>query len=170
MYPNPSSGMVHGSEHLRLFEFLGRILGKALYEGITVSHEDSRRNSCSMARPHHRFHPGKAHCCEHLFIFIRANSDRNGGWANGSKQETLLKQSGIGAHTHMAGVPEGFSRLSLGRNLNDYYDACIDLSPSKYRKPLQISNLGHVTGTGELRCPQPKALRHANPLRPFSCP
>lgn len=36
MYPNPSSGMVHGSEHLRLFEFLGRILGKALYEGITV--------------------------------------------------------------------------------------------------------------------------------------
>lgn len=37
MYPNPSSGMVHGSEHLRLFEFLGRILGKALYEGITVS-------------------------------------------------------------------------------------------------------------------------------------
>lgn len=37
MYPNPSSGVVHGSEHLRLFEFLGRILGKALYEGITVS-------------------------------------------------------------------------------------------------------------------------------------
>ncbi|CAN0375289.1 unnamed protein product, partial [Ectocarpus fasciculatus] len=39
MYPNPSSGMVHGSEHLRLFEFLGRILGKALYEGITVQPE-----------------------------------------------------------------------------------------------------------------------------------
>ena len=36
MYPNPTSEMVHGSEHLRLFEFLGRILGKALYEGITV--------------------------------------------------------------------------------------------------------------------------------------
>lgn len=41
MYPNPSSEMVHGSEHLRLFEFLGRILGKALYEGITV------RNTCT---------------------------------------------------------------------------------------------------------------------------
>ena len=42
MYPNPSSGMVHGSEHLRLFEFLGRILGKALYEGITVSRYSPR--------------------------------------------------------------------------------------------------------------------------------
>ncbi|CAN0455731.1 unnamed protein product, partial [Laminaria digitata] len=39
MYPNPTSEMVHGSEHLRLFEFLGRILGKALYEGITVQPE-----------------------------------------------------------------------------------------------------------------------------------
>ncbi|CAM9808220.1 unnamed protein product [Pylaiella littoralis] len=39
MYPNPSSGVVHGLEHLRLFEFLGRILGKALYEGITVQPE-----------------------------------------------------------------------------------------------------------------------------------
>lgn len=42
MYPNPSSGVVHGSEHLRLFEFLGRILGKALYEGITVSADGQR--------------------------------------------------------------------------------------------------------------------------------
>lgn len=33
MYPNPSSKFVHGSEHILLFEFLGRILGKALYEG-----------------------------------------------------------------------------------------------------------------------------------------
>ncbi|CAM9631904.1 unnamed protein product [Chrysoparadoxa australica] len=36
MYPNPASEVIHGREHLRLFEFLGRILGKALYEGITV--------------------------------------------------------------------------------------------------------------------------------------
>ena len=36
MYPNPSSKMAHGSDHIVLFEFLGRILGKALYEGITI--------------------------------------------------------------------------------------------------------------------------------------
>ena len=37
LYPNPSSGAAHGPEtHIVLFEFLGRILGKALFEGITV--------------------------------------------------------------------------------------------------------------------------------------
>lgn len=36
MYPNPSSKLAHGSAHIVLFEFLGRILGKALYEGITI--------------------------------------------------------------------------------------------------------------------------------------
>ena len=36
MYPNPSSKAAHGSDHITLFEFLGRILGKALYEGITI--------------------------------------------------------------------------------------------------------------------------------------
>lgn len=36
LYPNPSSGAAHGSDHIILFEFLGRILGKALYEGITI--------------------------------------------------------------------------------------------------------------------------------------
>lgn len=36
MYPNPSSSSAHGSDHIILFEFLGRILGKALYEGITI--------------------------------------------------------------------------------------------------------------------------------------
>jgi len=36
MYPSPLSQMIHGSLHLTLFEFLGRILGKALFEGITV--------------------------------------------------------------------------------------------------------------------------------------
>eukprot|EP01112_Ceratiomyxa_fruticulosa_P021043 TRINITY_DN7326_c0_g1_i2.p1 TRINITY_DN7326_c0_g1~~TRINITY_DN7326_c0_g1_i2.p1 ORF type:complete len:401 (+),score=65.54 TRINITY_DN7326_c0_g1_i2:900-2102(+) len=35
VYPNPSS-LVMSSEHLRQFEFLGRILGKAIYEGILV--------------------------------------------------------------------------------------------------------------------------------------
>ncbi|CAB9510013.1 Probable E3 ubiquitin-protein ligase hulA (Partial), partial [Seminavis robusta] len=38
LYPNPLSGSAHGAEtHIVLFEFLGRILGKALYEGITIS-------------------------------------------------------------------------------------------------------------------------------------
>jgi hypothetical protein len=36
MYPSPSSGTAHGPDHIVLFEFLGRILGKALYENITV--------------------------------------------------------------------------------------------------------------------------------------
>lgn len=36
LYPNPSSGAAHGSDHIQLFEFLGRILGKALFEGITI--------------------------------------------------------------------------------------------------------------------------------------
>lgn len=36
LYPNPSSGAAHGSDHIILFEFLGRILGKALFEGITI--------------------------------------------------------------------------------------------------------------------------------------
>jgi ubiquitin-protein ligase E3 C len=36
LYPNPSSSAVHGPEHTTLFAFLGRILGKALYEGITI--------------------------------------------------------------------------------------------------------------------------------------
>ena len=36
MYPNPSARAAHGSDSIILFEFLGRILGKALYEGITI--------------------------------------------------------------------------------------------------------------------------------------
>ena len=36
MYPSPSSRKAHGSDHVILFEFLGRILGKALFEGITI--------------------------------------------------------------------------------------------------------------------------------------
>ncbi|GAX20926.1 ubiquitin-protein ligase E3 C [Fistulifera solaris] len=36
MYPNPSSAAAHGTDHITLFEFLGRILGKALFEGITI--------------------------------------------------------------------------------------------------------------------------------------
>jgi hypothetical protein len=36
MYPSPASGAAHGSDHIVLFEFLGRVLGKALYEGITI--------------------------------------------------------------------------------------------------------------------------------------
>ena len=36
MYPNPTSKLAHGADHIILFEFLGRILGKALYEGITI--------------------------------------------------------------------------------------------------------------------------------------
>ena len=36
MYPNPASAAAHGTDHVVLFEFLGRILGKSLYEGITI--------------------------------------------------------------------------------------------------------------------------------------
>ncbi|KAL7575887.1 hypothetical protein ACA910_003199 [Epithemia clementina (nom. ined.)] len=36
MYPSPMSSSAHGRDHIVLFEFLGRILGKALYEGITI--------------------------------------------------------------------------------------------------------------------------------------
>jgi ubiquitin-protein ligase E3 C len=36
MYPSPVSYAAHGAEHVTLFEFLGRILGKALFEGITI--------------------------------------------------------------------------------------------------------------------------------------
>ena len=36
LYPNPSSYAAHGPDHIVLFEFLGRILGKALFEGITI--------------------------------------------------------------------------------------------------------------------------------------
>jgi hypothetical protein len=36
LYPNPSSKLAHGDMSIKLFEFLGRILGKALYEGITI--------------------------------------------------------------------------------------------------------------------------------------
>eukprot|EP00741_Cyanophora_paradoxa_P023298 tig00000254_g22505.t1 len=35
LYPNPSSHLVSG-EHLRQFEFLGRMLGKAIYEGVLL--------------------------------------------------------------------------------------------------------------------------------------
>ncbi|KAG6553003.1 hypothetical protein Mapa_005340 [Marchantia paleacea] len=35
LYPNPASNMVH-DDHLHYFEFLGKILGKAMFEGILV--------------------------------------------------------------------------------------------------------------------------------------
>lgn len=36
LYPNPLSELAAGDEHLRHFEFIGRVLGKALYESILV--------------------------------------------------------------------------------------------------------------------------------------
>ncbi len=36
LYPNPHSQTLHGADHLKLFVFLGRILGKAIYEGISI--------------------------------------------------------------------------------------------------------------------------------------
>lgn len=37
LYPNPSSGVAHGGmDHLRLFELLGTLLGKAVFEGMTL--------------------------------------------------------------------------------------------------------------------------------------
>ncbi|KAI0504427.1 hypothetical protein KFK09_015379 [Dendrobium nobile] len=35
LYPNPGSGMIH-EQHLQYFDFLGSLLGKAMYEGILV--------------------------------------------------------------------------------------------------------------------------------------
>ena len=36
LYPNPASASVVGPDHLRQFEFLGRMVGKAIYEGILL--------------------------------------------------------------------------------------------------------------------------------------
>ena len=36
LYPNAASEMLFGPNHLHFFRFLGRILGKAVYDGITV--------------------------------------------------------------------------------------------------------------------------------------
>ena len=36
LYPNPASEMLFGPNHLHFFRFLGRILGKAVFDGITV--------------------------------------------------------------------------------------------------------------------------------------
>lgn len=36
LYPNPLSDKLFGSNHLEVFKFLGMILGKAIYEGITI--------------------------------------------------------------------------------------------------------------------------------------
>jgi ubiquitin-protein ligase E3 C len=37
LYPNPDSVIIHGVEHLRLFEFVGRILGKVRTDGRTTT-------------------------------------------------------------------------------------------------------------------------------------
>lgn len=45
LYPNPFSASAHfarESDHLTLFQFVGRILGKALYEGIVVEPKFAR--------------------------------------------------------------------------------------------------------------------------------
>eukprot|EP00658_Telonema_sp_P-2_P046198 TRINITY_DN3430_c0_g1_i7.p1 TRINITY_DN3430_c0_g1~~TRINITY_DN3430_c0_g1_i7.p1 ORF type:complete len:330 (-),score=83.00 TRINITY_DN3430_c0_g1_i7:145-1134(-) len=36
LYPNPGSSMANGPDHLELFEFFGRILAKAVFDGIAV--------------------------------------------------------------------------------------------------------------------------------------
>ena len=36
MYPSPTTSLLHGG-NLELYEFLGRILGKAIFEGIVKS-------------------------------------------------------------------------------------------------------------------------------------
>ena len=42
LYPNPSSSVVAGVSHLEHFSFLGRILGKAVYESILVEPQFSK--------------------------------------------------------------------------------------------------------------------------------
>lgn len=37
LFPNTNSRMLFGQEDLNFYRFLGRILGKAVYEGITVN-------------------------------------------------------------------------------------------------------------------------------------
>eukprot|EP00940_MAST-03C_sp_MAST-3C-sp2_P002042 g2042.t1 len=36
LYPNPRARLLHGENYLSLFAFIGRMLGKAIYEGIVV--------------------------------------------------------------------------------------------------------------------------------------
>jgi ubiquitin-protein ligase E3 C len=36
LYPNPDSEIYCGPEHTRLFYTIGRVLGKAIYEGLVV--------------------------------------------------------------------------------------------------------------------------------------
>jgi ubiquitin-protein ligase E3 C len=36
IYPSPSARMVHGPDNMKLFEFVGKVVGKALFEGIVV--------------------------------------------------------------------------------------------------------------------------------------
>eukprot|EP01102_Stenamoeba_stenopodia_P020919 TRINITY_DN8307_c0_g1_i1.p1 TRINITY_DN8307_c0_g1~~TRINITY_DN8307_c0_g1_i1.p1 ORF type:complete len:548 (+),score=89.90 TRINITY_DN8307_c0_g1_i1:103-1746(+) len=36
LYPNPASNIVHGENHLQYFEFLGKLIAKAVYEGVLV--------------------------------------------------------------------------------------------------------------------------------------
>ena len=36
LYPNPQSTMLFGNETVHIYRFLGRILGKAVFDGITV--------------------------------------------------------------------------------------------------------------------------------------
>lgn len=36
VYPNPSSKAAHGPDNIIMYEFLGRVVGKAMYEGITI--------------------------------------------------------------------------------------------------------------------------------------
>ena len=42
LYPNPSSALFSGVPDDVAFEFIGRVLGKALYEGITVGPQFAR--------------------------------------------------------------------------------------------------------------------------------
>jgi hypothetical protein len=42
MYPNPASRLCSGMDDTTTFEFLGRVLGKALYEGITLGPQFAR--------------------------------------------------------------------------------------------------------------------------------
>uniref|UniRef100_A0A7S2WR58 HECT-type E3 ubiquitin transferase n=1 Tax=Mucochytrium quahogii TaxID=96639 RepID=A0A7S2WR58_9STRA len=42
LYPNPQSQLAHGRDHLLLYEFLGCIVGKALYEDIVIQPQFAR--------------------------------------------------------------------------------------------------------------------------------
>ena len=63
MYPSPMSFAAHGADHVVLFEFLGRILGKALFEGITIQPVSPNARERSERKQELAAHPSTTSFC-----------------------------------------------------------------------------------------------------------